>query len=209
MASVSDFYMTTELYVPPLFKNREFGFVLPGMQTMTRHKAFSSIEKLRTYLIENAPTQVYFSSSKYELPDTYPMEDKKKLWIGQDLIFDIDFDHLKRPTLKEARKQADKLVSILEDQFGLKKILLASSGRRGFHIHVHDDCVQKLGKPERREITEAFGHYRIKHSRRIINPNWVEIDPVVTPDVVRLIGLPGTLNKKNGTTGKRTIIKSY
>ncbi len=201
--------MTTKIYEPPYFKNREFGFMLHGMTTMTRHKAFSSIERLRTYLIEHAPTQVYFSSSKYEFPDTYPMEDKKKLWIGQDLVFDIDDDHLKKPTLSEARKQADKLVSILEDQFGLKKILLASSGRRGFHVHVHDDCVQKLGKQERREITEAFGHYRIKHSRKIINPNWVEIDPVVTPDVVRLIGLPGTLNIKNGTTGKRTIIKSY
>lgn len=209
MVSVSDFYMTAELYEPPFFKNREFGFTLPGMTTMTRHKAFSSIEKLRTYLIERAPTQVYFSSSKYELPDLRPMEDKKKLWVGQDLVFDIDNDHLKKPTLKEARRQTDKLVSILEDQFGLKKILLVSSGRRGFHVHIHDDCIQKLGKPERREITEAFGHYRTKHGRKIINPNWVEIDPVVTPDVVRLIGLPGTLNIKNGTTGKRTIIKSY
>lgn len=209
VTSISDYYMTAELYVPPFFKNREFGFMLRGMRTMIRHKSFSSIERLRTYLIEHAPTQTYFSSSKYEFPDVYPMEDKKKLWIGQDLVFDIDDDHLKKPTLNEARKQADKLVSILEDQFGLKKILLASSGRRGFHVHVHDDCVQKLRKPERREITEAFGHYRTKHGRKIINPNWVEIDPVVTPDVVRLIGLPGTLNIKNGTTGKRTIIKSY
>lgn len=209
MVSVSDYYMTAALYEPPFFKNREFGFMLPGMTTMTRHKAFSSIEKLRTYLIEHAPIQVYFSSSKYEFPDTYPMEDKKKGWMGQDLVFDIDDDHLKKATLKEARRQADKLVSILEDQFGLKKILLASSGRRGFHAHAHDDCVQKLGKPERREITEAFGHYRIWKSRKIVNPNWVEIDPVVTPDAVRLIGLPGALNIKNGTVGERVIIKSY
>ena len=209
MTSISDFYMTAELYTPPFFENREFGFMLQGAPTMIRHKSFSSIEKLRVHLIECAPTQVYFSSSKYEFPDTRPMEDKKKGWIGQDLVFDIDNDHLKRPTLAEARRQADKLVSILEDQFGLKKILLAYSGRRGFHVHVHDDCVQKLRKPERREITEAFGHYRTKHGRKIINPNWVGIDPVVTPDVVRLIGLPGTLNIKNGTTGKRTIIKSY
>jgi DNA primase catalytic subunit len=60
---------------------------------------------------------------------------------------------LKRPTLREAKKQSD-------------------SGSRGFHVHVHDKCVQKLGNPERREIADFFGHYKTKRGRKIINPNW-------------------------------------
>ena len=163
---------------------------------MIRHKAFSSVQKLRTYLIETAPDHVYFSSSKYADPAAYPMEEKKKSWTGSDLVFDIDYDHLKRPTLREAKKQSEKFMLILKDDLGFKKLLYVDSGSRGFHVHVHDECVQKLGNPERREIADFFGHYKTRRGRNIINPNWVEIDTVVTTDFTRLIRLPGSLNIK-------------
>ncbi len=151
--------------------------------------------------MENAPEHVYSSSAKYENPDTFIMEYKKKGWLGSDLIFDIDYDHLKKPTLKEARRQADKLLVILEDQLGFKKILYVDSGSRGFHIHIYDDCVQKLDNAERREIADFFEHYRTRRGRKVINPNWVEIDTVVTTDFTRLIRLPGSLNVKRDSTG--------
>jgi DNA primase small subunit len=195
MPTISDYYMKAPLYEPPDFVNREFGFRKNG-EKMVRHKAFSSVQKLRTFLIETAPDHVYFSSSKYADPAAYPMEDKKESWIGSDLIFDIDYDHLKRPTLREAKKQSEKLLIILEDQLGFKKVLYVDSGSRGFHVHVHDECVQKLDNAERREIADFFGHYRTKRGRKIINPNWVEIDTVVTTDFTRLIRLPGSLNVK-------------
>jgi DNA primase catalytic subunit len=124
------------------------------------------------------------------------MEDKKKGWQGSDLVFDIDYDHLKRPTLKEAKKQSEKLLVILKDDLGFRKLLYVDSGSRGFHVHVHDECVQKLGNPERREIADFIGHYKTRRGRKIINPNWVEIDTVVTTDFTRLIRLPGSLNVK-------------
>jgi len=163
---------------------------------MVRHRAFSSVQKLRTFLIETAPDHVYFSSSKYADPAAYPMEDKKKGWRGSDMVFDIDYDHLKRPTLREAKKQSEKLLLILKDDLGFKKLLYVDSGSRGFHVHVHDECVQKLSNPERREIADFFGHYKMRRERKIINPNWVEIDTVVTTDFTRLIRLPGSLNVK-------------
>ena len=62
---------------------------------------------------------------------------------------------------------------------------------------MHDECVQKLVNPEHREIADFFGHYKTKRGRKIINPNWVEIDIVVTNyRLTRLIRLPGSLNVK-------------
>lgn len=204
---ISDYYMTAQLFEPPYFTNREFGFRKNG-EKMVRHKAFSSVLKLRTFLIETAPDHVYFSSSKYADPAAYPMEDKKKSWIGSDIVFDIDYDHLKRPTLREAKKQSEKLMLILKDDLGFRKLLYVDSGSRGFHVHVHDECVQKLGNPERREIADFFGHYKTKRGRKIINPNWVEIDTVVTTDFTRLIRLPGSLNVKEDLARPCAIISS-
>lgn len=202
---ISDYYMKAPLYEPPDFVNREFGIRKNG-EKMVRHKAFSSVHKLRTFLIETAPDHVYFSSSKYADPAAYPMEDKKQGWRGSDLVFDIDYDHLKRPTLREAKKQSEKLLVILKDQLGFKEILYVDSGSRGFHVHVHDACVQKLDNAERREIADFFGHHKTRCERKIINPNWVEIDTVVTTDFTRLIRLPGSLNVKPDSARLCTII---
>lgn len=200
MPKISDYYINAPLYEPPFFQNREFGFRKNG-EKIVRHRAFSSVQKLRTFLIETAPDHVYFSSSKYADPAAYPMEDKKKGWRGSDLVFDIDYDHLKRSTLREAKKQSEKLLVILEDQLGFKKVLYVDSGSRGFHVHVHDECVQKLDNAERREIADFFGHYKTRRSRKVINPNWVEIDTAVTIDFTRFIRLPGSLNVKRDSAG--------
>jgi DNA primase small subunit len=205
LSSISDFYWHAPLYEPLDFISREFGIRKNG-EKMVRHKAFSSIPKLRTFLIETSPHHVYFSSSKYADPAAYPMEDKKKGWLGSDLVFDIDYDHLKRPTLREAKKQSEKLMLVLKDDLGFRKLLYVDSGSRGYHVHVHDECVQKLGNPERREIADFFGHYKTKLGRKMINPNWVEIDTVVTTDFTRLIRLPGSLNIKPDSARPCTII---
>jgi DNA primase small subunit len=78
---ISDFYMKAPLYEPPDFVNREFGFKTNG-EKMVRHKAFSSIQKLRTYLIETAPDHVYFSSSKYETRQHTPWKIRKRVGAG-------------------------------------------------------------------------------------------------------------------------------
>jgi len=48
--------------------------------------------------------------------------------------------------------------------------------------------------------------YKTKRGRKIINPNWVEIDTVVTTDFTRLIRLPGSLNVKKDSGRGCTII---
>ena len=80
--------------VPPSFDQREFGFLSFEGKTMFRHIAFRSPEEMRNYLKTNAPAHVYYSSAYYEAPEA---EMERKGWLGADLVFDIDADHIETP----------------------------------------------------------------------------------------------------------------
>lgn len=76
---------------PPLPERREFGYLMFRERFMVRHKRFNAIDDLRAVLAETVPSDVYHSCAYYENPD-YEMD--KKGWIGSDLVFDIDADHI-------------------------------------------------------------------------------------------------------------------
>jgi len=69
---------------------REFGFNLfEGW--MLRHKVFKKMEDLEAFLRDVTPSDAYFSCAYYENPEA---EMDRKEWLGADLIFDIDADHI-------------------------------------------------------------------------------------------------------------------
>jgi DNA primase small subunit len=71
-------------------EQREFGFIMfEGW--MHRHKSFKQIDELREFLQNSVPSDAYYSCAYYESPEA---EMDKKGWIGADLIFDIDADHI-------------------------------------------------------------------------------------------------------------------
>ena len=70
---------------------REFAYLLFKERFMIRHKRFSGIDNLRSVLAEVVPSDVYHSCAYYENPD-FDMD--KKGWLGADLVFDIDADHI-------------------------------------------------------------------------------------------------------------------
>jgi len=73
-----------------LIEKREFGFAsFDGF--MLRHKSFGNLEELMSFLRNFAPKDAYFSCAFYEHPEA---EMDKKGWLGADLIFDIDADHI-------------------------------------------------------------------------------------------------------------------
>jgi len=86
---------------PPSIEQREFGFLLFKEEIMVRHKGFNNVEELRAFLMKNTPSHVYYSTAYYESPEE---EMEKKGWLGADLYFDIDADHI--PT--GCRKVHDK-----------------------------------------------------------------------------------------------------
>ncbi|MFH0749039.1 MAG: DNA primase small subunit PriS [Candidatus Bathyarchaeota archaeon] len=77
---------------PESFMKREFGFILYKEKMMIRHKSFQSLDAFKNFFISSAPLDIYYSSAYYEMPQE-SME--KKGWLGADLTFDIDSDHLK------------------------------------------------------------------------------------------------------------------
>jgi len=82
---------------PDSIERREFGFLLLKERVMLRHKGFRSADDLKSFLKTVVPSDVYYSSAYYERPEE---EMSRKGWLGADLIFDIDADHIPTPCEK-------------------------------------------------------------------------------------------------------------
>lgn len=82
-----DFYLGESF---PMVEKREFGFVLFEGR-MLRHVSFQNKEEIASFLRSSVPRDAYFSCAYYEDPKA---EMEKKGWLGADLIFDIDADHI-------------------------------------------------------------------------------------------------------------------
>ncbi len=81
----------SKIEAPPSIKQREFGFIVFKENMMVRHKGFFTVDALRSFMKENAPAHAYHSTAYYETPEE-KMENKG--WLGADLYFDIDADHI-------------------------------------------------------------------------------------------------------------------
>jgi len=71
---------------------REFGFTFFDKDSMLRHMSFNKLNELRKFLVSKVPSNAYYSSAYYSNPSAEAMDGKG--WLGADLIFDIDADHL-------------------------------------------------------------------------------------------------------------------
>jgi DNA primase small subunit len=156
-----NYYKNAEIGLPDHLPNREWAFIffddMPD-KMMHRHKAFGSPGETLDYLYGMAPAHVYNSTAYYEYPDVRKMNEKN--WLGAELIFDLDADHLPdapknyADMLELVKKETFKLMDFLLDDFGFseQEIELVFSGGRGYHFHVRSPKVLKLGSAERREI---------------------------------------------------------
>lgn len=88
---------SSNIQSPTSIEKREFGFLLLEERTMLRHKGFKNIDELRNFLKTLVPSDAYYSSAYYEKPE---VEMEGKGWLGADLIFDIDADHIPTPCAK-------------------------------------------------------------------------------------------------------------
>jgi DNA primase small subunit len=88
-----EYYKDPSLNIPaPLsVEQREFAYLLFKERFMVRHQRFETIEDFRAVLSKTVPSDVYHSCAYYENPD-FDMD--KKGWLGADLVFDIDADHI-------------------------------------------------------------------------------------------------------------------
>jgi DNA primase small subunit len=129
---------------------------------MVRHLGFEKREMIWNFLTERVPQHAYYSSAYYQHPDATKMPDK--IWMGAELIFDLDSDHLPNAekmgyveSLIEVKKEFIKLIhEFLLADFGFqeKHMELYFSGGRGYHCHVKDPAILDLDSNERREIVD-------------------------------------------------------
>ncbi len=163
MKKFEEYYLKNDLPLPKDFEKREFAFVpfetLPDF-VMLRHISFTSREEFKAYILAKIPAHIYYSSAYYERPHEDKMD--RKGWLGADLIFDIDADHLPVKTksfekaLEVAKKEVKKLITVLKNDFGISRddMRMYFSGGRGYHVHVHAEEFLSLGSAERREIVD-------------------------------------------------------
>jgi DNA primase small subunit len=92
------------------------------------------------------------------------MGEKVKTWMGSDLIFDLDADHIPDAEklsyveqLERVKVEMGRLLDeFLLDDLGFKKesVELFFSGGRGYHAHVRDPSVLLLDSKDRRQIVD-------------------------------------------------------
>jgi len=89
----SEFYSSPSTVIPSpsLLDQRELGFLLFKGRIMLRHQRFESVSDLKSFLIKDVPSDVYHSCAYYENPEA---DMDKKGWLGADLVFDIDAEHI-------------------------------------------------------------------------------------------------------------------
>jgi DNA primase small subunit len=129
---------------------------------MRRHEAFRSAEELRGFLERDPPRHIYYSAAYYRTPDRPSMEAKE--WLGADVIFDLDADHLRGAAGRSYEAQLlrvkEQLRRLLDDfilgDFGVdpKDVQVVFSGGRGYHVHLRDERFLPLTSAERRELVE-------------------------------------------------------
>ena len=156
------YYDGETIEIPDRLSRREFGFMFFDRTFVLRHIGFKTRKELKGYLVDNAPAHAYHSSAYYEKPDAPTMAEKS--WMGADLVFDLDADHLKNAAeltypemLAEVKRQIIRLIDdfIAGDLgFDADKLKIVFSGGRGYHVHVLDPRVLSLGSHERREIVD-------------------------------------------------------
>ncbi len=156
------YYQNHSPLLPDRFARREYAFVFYGGKGMMRHLSFTKSKKLTQFLAEKAPAHSYYSSAYYQTPDASTMDEKK--WMGAELIFDLDSDHLPNADTMTYEQSLDKVKiefiklvhEFLLDDFGFNKkyVELYFSGGRGYHCHIKDPKIFDLDSSERREIVD-------------------------------------------------------
>ena len=157
------YYAETPVPPPSRFARREFA-AFPFRETtmMRRHASLSTEEGFHEFLVREVPRHVYYSSAYYRYPDHPTMAQKE--WLGADLIFDLDADHLRGAGSLDLAGQLElvksRLIDLVDDfltgDFGIpaSSLRLVFSGGRGYHVHVLDPAFWPLNSPERRELVE-------------------------------------------------------
>lgn len=158
---------------PERATRREYGYILwpkrPGPPPFVRHKAYRDGAALQADLARTGPHSAYYSTAYYRRPGELKMADKG--WLGAELIFDLDADHLDEveaakdagsevPVARQLALVKEQFKRLLDEfllgDFGLSErdLFITFSGGRGYHCHVTQPRLQSIDARARREIVD-------------------------------------------------------
>ena len=157
------YYRARKVPPPDRLPRREFAAFPFATETfMRRHATLRTAAEFEEFLAREVPRHVYYSSAYYRHPAEASMSAKE--WLGADLIFDLDSDHLRGAETLDYAGQLGlvkrRLVALLDDflfgDFGVDPAAtsLVFSGGRGYHVHVRAEGFTSLSSPERRELVD-------------------------------------------------------
>jgi DNA primase small subunit len=158
-----DYYRAAAIPLPPAADAREWGYIpwRAGGTTMIRHRSRLELGAVGDFLADEAPRHVYFSAATYDDPGSGSMDTKG--WRGADLVFDLDADHLPgvdpettpyAEMLADCKDALERLLDLLEADFGFRDTQVVFSGGRGYHVHVRAESVRGLDSEARREVVD-------------------------------------------------------
>jgi len=180
--------------IPKSIESREFGFTLFKENVMVRHKGFMRADDLKAFIKENVPSNVYYSTAYYSMPEA-KMDEKG--WLGSDLFFDIDADHIptkcnkehdtwacKNCGLKDRGKAPDKCPNCGNSSFDEKtwpcEICLETA--KAETIKLIDMLMSDLGFSTK-EIKCAFSGHRGYHVQ-VESEEVLKLDSVARKEIV-------------------------
>ena len=171
-------YYNSVIIKPVSIGVREVGYGTFDHKIAVRHLHFKNNNEFNDFLRIKTPPYVSASAAYYEAPGARPMNNK--VWLGADLVFDIDLHHeqwdpdnkyndfhelMNGVAFEKAKQMVIKLVEqflVPDFGFSMKDISVNFSGNRGYHVRVYDNKIQKLSSRERREIVDYIAGRGLK-----------------------------------------------
>ena len=159
----TEYYSRVYISPPSSSSQREYGFIFfdgnyPEDIRMRRHIGFGTPEEMQEYIKNLVPAHAYYSTAYYRTPQSATMSEKG--WLGADLIFDLDADHIVRGSYQEMlmriKEETIKLITVLDEELGIdmNTVRLVFSGGRGYHVHVQEIALRNFDAQERRELID-------------------------------------------------------
>ncbi len=155
----AEFYRqhSQSIKAPPDLERREMGFLLFEQNTMVRHKTFRTARALQEFTRDIVPAHVYNSTAYYEHPSE---EMERKVWLGADLAFDVDADHIPSPCKVEHDIWTCKNCGLERRGEAPDKCPKCASEKIEEHVWLCDVCLNNASNEVKKLtdfLTEDFG----------------------------------------------------